>query len=288
MAERVLITGAAGFIGSHLADRYLEEGAAVFGIDNLTTGDWANFPDKDANYAEIDVADRHEFYKAANVFRPDLVLHCAASYSDPNLWHRDAQTNVLGSINAAIVAEFHGAKLCYFNTALPPISSYAISKIAGEQYLLLAREDALVFRLANVYGPRNLSGPIPTFYRRLTSEQECTVVATKREMVYIDDLINAVVDFSEGDLAGAIDICTGEPVSIGTLYYAVSEALGIDKTAKEVPASSDDVAQMELDPAAAAELGWKPHVTLLDGVAQAVDWYAEHGVAETYTHLKVR
>jgi len=119
-------------------------------------------------------------------------------------------------------------------------------------------------------------------------EEECTVVDTKREMVFIDDLIDAVVDFSEGNLAGTIDICTGEPVSIGTLYYAVSEALGIDKPAKEVPASSDDVAQMELDPAPAAELGWKPQVTLLEGVAHAVEWYSNHGVEITYTHLKVR
>jgi UDP-glucose 4-epimerase len=285
--ERVLITGAAGFIGSHLAERYLSEGAAVFGIDDLTTGDWENFP-RQANYGEFDIADRHEFYKVANLFRPDLVVHCAASYSDPNLWHRDAETNVLGSINAALVALHHEAKLLYFNTALPPISSYAISKIAGEQYILMALEGALVFRLANVYGPRNLSGPIPTFYRRLALEQSCTIVKTRREMVYVDDLVDAVVEFAESDLAGVIDICSGEPVTIRALYEAVSAALEIEQPAQEVEPSSDDITQMELDPAPAAELGWKPHVGLEEGIRETVEWYNEHGVAQTFTHLRMK
>lgn len=286
--QRVLITGAAGFIGSHLAERYLEEGAAVYGIDDLTTGSWDNFPDKDANYAEFDVADREKFYKAANLFRPDLIFHCAASYADPDLWHRDAETNVLGSINAAIVANFHDAKLCYFNTALPPISSYAISKIAGEQYLLMGREGSLVFRLANVYGPRNLSGPIPTFFRRLSAGEDCTVVDTRREMVYIDDLVDAVHDFSAGDLVGVIDICSGESVEIIDLYDGVAAALGIDKPAEVVAASSDDVAQMVLNPKPAADLGWEPTVSLEDGIGRAVAWYSEHGVSATYTHLRMR
>ncbi len=93
-------------------------------------------------------------------------MHCAASYSNPNFWHRDTQTNVLGTINATIAAKHHGARLIYFQTALPPISSYAISKIAGEQYIGLSDVEATVFRLANIYGPRNLSGPLPAFWKR--------------------------------------------------------------------------------------------------------------------------
>jgi UDP-glucose 4-epimerase len=286
--QRVLITGAAGFIGSHLAERYLEAGAAVFGVDNLTTGSWDNFPIRRANYAELDVADRHEFYKAANVFAPDIVFHCAASYSDPNLWHRDAETNVLGSINAAIVAAYHEAKLVYFNTALPPISSYAISKIAGERYILMASETALVCRLANIYGPRNISGPIPTFYKRLIAGEPCTVVDTFREFVYVRDMIEAVVGFLELDRNGVVDICSGEPVSIRELYDAVALALEVDDEPEEISRGDDDVPMMELDPSVAAELGWRPTTPLEVGVRNAVDWYREHGVGATYTHLRMR
>jgi UDP-glucose 4-epimerase len=129
--SRVLITGAAGFIGSHLGDSLLGQGHAVIGVDNYLTGN----NHRDFVVYKADVTDRHLLYQIANEFEPSLVIHCAASYSDPNLWHRDAETNVLGTINATLVAKHHGARLFYFNTALPPISSYAISKIAGGQYI---------------------------------------------------------------------------------------------------------------------------------------------------------
>lgn len=283
---RVLITGAAGFIGSHLADRYLDAGCAVYGVDDLTTGDWANFPVKDANYLEADIADRHEFYRACNVFRPDLIFHCAASYSDPMKWHRDAETNVLGSINAAIAAQYHEAKLVYFNTALPPISSYAVSKIAGQHYVELSAPSALVCRLANVYGPRNLSGPIPTFYRRLTAGEPCTVTRTFRELVYIDDLLEAVGLFVAQDAAGTIDVCSGEPVTIRELYDAVAEVLGLEVVPDEVERGIDDVASMVLDPGPAAGRGWSSATSLHDGVRQTIEWYHANGVAQTFTHLR--
>ena len=286
--ERVLITGAAGFIGSHLADHCVGEGAAVYGIDNLVTGDWANFPVKDANYLEADIADRQEFYRVATLFRPDLIFHCAASYSDPNKWHRDAETNVLGSINAAIVARHNEAKLVYFNTALPPVSSYAISKLAGEQYIRHAVSDALICRLANIYGPRNISGPIPTFYRRLSNGEPCTVVRTVRELVYISDLIDAISLFLTQGLDGTIDICSGEQVAIGEIYETVAEELGNHDSVEEIDPGEDDVAMMELDPYPALERGWVPEVPLAAGIQTTIAWYRAFGVGETYSHLRTR
>ena len=284
--ERVLITGAAGFIGSHLAERYLAHGSAVHGIDNLTTGNWENFPRVEAEWSEVDVVDRKAFYKVGNDFEPDLIFHCAASYSDPNLWHRDAETNVLGSINAAIAANYHGAKLVYFNTSLPPITSYAISKIAGEQYIRESGADHMICRLANIYGPRNISGPIPTFFKRLTNEQPCTVVRTFREMIFVDDLVDAVVLFLEQDVRGTIDVCPGTPVAIRDLYDAVAYELGVDVVPEERERDPDDVEMMELNPRAAAQRGWKPKVELQDGIHAAVEWYRSAGVENTYTHLK--
>lgn len=287
--ERVLITGAAGFIGSHLAEHYLRTGADVYGIDCLITGDWSrNYPTNDAGWVTLDIRHRWDFYKVANMFQPDLVIHCAASYSDPDMWHRDSEINVGGSINAALVAKYHGAKLIYFNTALPPISSYAISKIAGWHYIHLALEDALTFRLANVYGPRNLSGPIPTFYKKLKNGDDCTVTRTKRELVYINDLVEGVTRITAAGATGTIDMCTGSPVRIKDVYKAVSDAVGVKKPAEEIDPPADDVKMMELDPSKAKALGWEASTAVPDGVFEACRWYSEHGVGSTYTHLRIK
>ena len=162
---RILMTGAAGFIGSHLAERLVAEEHEVVGIDNLETGRRENFSVGELH--EEDIADRDVLYGIANHVKPEVVIHCAASYSNPNFWHRDTNTNVTGTINSTLVALHHKAPIIYFQTALPPISSYAISKIAGEHYIALSGVPHTIFRLANMYGPRNVSGPIPTFWKRL-------------------------------------------------------------------------------------------------------------------------
>ena len=281
---RVLITGSAGFLGSHIAERLTEAGHRVVGVDNLLTGRLDNWPDT----RQVDITDRHDFYSVANKLTPDLVVHCAASYSDPNLWHRDADTNVAGTINAVLTARHHGARLFYFQTALPPISSYAISKIAGEHYIRLADDvPSLTFRLANVYGPRNVSGPIPAFWKRLKAGERCTVMRTTRELVYVDDLVDAVMLALDEDVRGRIDFCSGQPVSILSVYEAVREALGVDGYHDVLEPDTDDVTQMELDPdAAQVRLGWTASTPLTEGVADAVEWYEQHGLAETYTHLR--
>jgi UDP-glucose 4-epimerase len=278
----VLITGIAGFIGSHLADRFLAEGHEVSGVDNLETGRFANSP---VAFEHIDIADRIDFYNVANRTEPDLVVHCAASYKDPEKWHHDTDTNVTGTINAALVAKHHGAKLVYFQTGLPPISSYAISKLAGEQFIRLSGVPHLIFRLANVYGPRNVSGPIPAFYKRLTEGQPCTVTATSRDIVFVSDLVECVMDALP--LTGTYDVCSGTRVSILEQWHAVRDALDLDaEDPLEVPASSDDV-RPAVDPSKGLP-GWRPIVGLEEGVAEAVAWYQEHGVEQTFTHLAVK
>lgn len=281
----MLVTGAAGFIGSHLSDRLLADGHDVFGVDNLTTGRMENFP---GELVVEDIADRDALYGIANRVKPELVVHCAASYSNPDFWHRDTDTNVTGTINATLVACHHGARLVYFQTALPPISSYAISKIAGEQYIHLSGVPATVFRLANMYGPRNLSGPIPTFFRRISAGEPCTVVDTRRDMVFIDDLVDAVMRAVDRGVTGKFDICSGNHLPIERLYWAVALSLGCDVEPGRVAAAADDVAQMELDPRGAdIVFDWLASTQFEQGVARTVAWYREHGVDQTYTHLNV-
>ena len=206
---RVLITGGAGFIGSHLTDRLLDRGDEVLVIDNYATGRRDNLsPRRGLTIVEGSIADQATVADAFRRFGPELVVHAAASYKDPNNWTEDARTNVLGT--AHVVQASQAAKvrrLIYFQTALcyglhpleQPItlahpirsdgSSYAISKTAGEQYVALGGLDFLSFRLANAYGPRNLSGPLPTFYQRLSEGKKCFVMNTRRDFIFIDDLV---------------------------------------------------------------------------------------------------
>lgn len=272
----------AGFIGSHLYDRLTEEGHEVWGVDTFETSTIGIRP-VDA----LDIADRHAFYQYANKVDPDLVIHCAASYKDPDKWHRDTDTNVTGTINTVLVAKHHGSRLVYFQTGLPPVSSYAISKIAGEQYIKISGVNHLIFRLANVYGPGNLSGPIPTFYKKIRDGEPCTVVDTSRDLVYVDDLIDAVMAAIQHGLGGVYDVCSGQKTSILDQWRAVRDALGADAEEPEVvaPAMNDVV------PAVWPEFGvpgWEATTPIAEGVAQAVAWYQTNGVQQTYTHLARR
>lgn len=279
---RVLITGAAGFIGSHLGEALIHSGHEVFGIDNFETGRRDNWP----GIFEADIADRHMLYGYANEIAPELVIHCAASYKEPDKWHRDTDTNIAGTINAINVAEYHGAKLVYFQTALPPISSYAISKIAAEHYIRLADIPSLVFRLSNIYGPRNLSGPVPAFFKRLSANKRCTVVSTVRDMVYIDDLVECVLRAVLRDRVGTFDVCSGELRPILALYRAVAAHFPDAPEPIVNPPLGDDVL-----PATSVHAwlgGWAPVTPLVEGIADAVEWYREHGVGETYTHLQLK
>jgi UDP-glucose 4-epimerase len=282
---RILITGSAGFIGSHLVERFLGE-HQVIGIDTLLTGRAVNH----GGHLNVDVCDRLDLYAIANEISPDLIIHCAASYADPNLWHRDIDTNVNGTVNCAIAAKHHGSRLFYFQTSLPPISSYAISKIAGEQYIALSGVPSVIFRLGNIYGPRNLSGAIPAFYKRLAAGEQCTVTDTKRDMVYIADLVDAVATAAaEPELTGKFDIASGKPVSIKTLYREVASVLDSDLEPNLVARGADDVKMMKLNPAAARETLYLDTSTpLRDGILAAVEWYDEHGVTDAYTHLALK
>jgi len=285
---RILITGAGGFIGSHLMDAFWElikdEDAVsndLVGFDNWLTG----HKNRDGVFT-LDITNRRDLYDVANDLEPDVVIHCAASYSDPDKWHRDAETNVLGGINAALVAKHHGAHLIYFQTILPPVSSYAISKIAAEQYLRLSGVDLTVLRLANIYGPRNLSGPIPTFYKRLSEGQPCVVVDTSRDMLFIDDLVRAVKRVVEERTTGTFDMGSGVQTPIFVLYEKIMNELGLVETRYSlVPPDPDDV-QGTLSSEKRLP-GWIATTPLNDGIRMTVESYREHGVTQTHTHLRI-
>jgi UDP-glucose 4-epimerase len=294
---KVLITGAAGFIGSRLAEALLGHGHEVVGIDNLSTGRADNY------LGELIVGDILTDLPTDDDF--DLVYHCAASYRDRGAWARDAATNVMGTIEVVRLAQRTKARLIYFQTALcygqspvspvkidaplDPHGSYPVSKTAGEAYIRDSGVDYVSFRLANIYGPRNLSGPIPTFFQRLSEAKPCTVVDSRRDFVYIDDLVWVAVNAATKG-QGVYHIASGTDYSIGELYEAVREAMDLDAPQPTLqPRQPDDAATLLLDPSETyREFGWTAQTPLEVGIARAVAWYAEHGVTETYTHLVQR
>jgi UDP-glucose 4-epimerase len=317
---KILITGGAGFIGSHLADRLITGGHEVRGIDNFSTGRQENWPGCEGG----DIGQKY----ALDRFEPhDLIIHCAASYDDRLKWHRDTSTNVNGAINVAIAAREWDARVVYFQTALiygnnpytngmtrwwtdsqgvehdrqelsswplpieqetKPENSYAISKYAGGQYLRHADIPLLEFRLANIYGPRNLSGPVPTFYKRISEGERCMVSGTRRDFVYIDDLVDLVTQAIDQESTGTYHVSTGRDYPIAQAYDAVVGAM--DAYAHPEPEfvqpGADDAPTIILDPVETQrDFSWVATTDLDEGVEKAVEWYREHGVEQTFTHL---
>jgi len=303
---KILITGGGGFIGSNLADRLLAEGHQVRTIDNYATSRRDNLTPQDGlEIVEGSIAD--EALAATVTEGVDAVVHAAASYKDPEAWEEDARTNALGTAVVVRAAQRAGVKrFIYFQTALcygvkplqqpigldhpllPYESSYAISKTAGEDYIRLSGLDWVSFRLANVYGPRNLSGPLPTFFSRLTQDKACFVTDTRRDFLYVSDLVDVVVKALGGRGSGAYHVSSGTDVAIKELFDGVTAALDLGDIEVEVrPRAEDDAASILLDPSKTnADFDWKTSVSLTDGVAQAIAWYREHGIEQTYTHLK--
>lgn len=307
---RVLITGGAGFIGSHVADRLLARGDRVLVVDNFATGRRDNLPPREAlELVETSIADTARVDAIFERFRPEVVVHAAASYKDPENWAEDARTNVVGTANVTRAAARAGVeRLIYFQTALcyglrprespitldhpllPADSSYAISKTAGEQYVALSGLDFLSFRLANAYGPRNLSGPLPTFFHRLSSGRRCFVMDSRRDFVFIDDLVDVVMRALDGrGSRGYYHVASGGDVAIRELFDSAVQALGVrlDEPVEVRPRSADDAPSILLDPSrTAADFDWKATTTLDEGVTKAIAYYRAFGVEQTFTHLK--
>jgi UDP-glucose 4-epimerase len=259
---------------------------------------------------EATIADQELVNKLFDDFQPEQVIHAAASYKDPNNWTEDSLTNVLGTANITQAAQRLNVKrLIYFQTALcyglkpleQPItlnhpilsggSSYAISKTAGEQYIQLSGLDYISFRLANAYGPRNLSGPLPTFYHRLTNDKPCFVMDTRRDFIYIDDLIDVVIKALDGKGSkGAYHISSGSDYSIKELFDATVKALDIrlEQEVEVRPRNVDDAFTILLDPSQTnQDFNWKITTPLETGVKAAIEWYKQYGISQTYTHLKI-
>ena len=295
---RVLVTGGAGFVGSHVVDGLLADGHDVLVVDNLSTGVRANLP-PDVRVADVDIADE-AFVPAAKAFRPEVIAHLAAqssvpvSMSDPA---RDAQVNIMGGLNVLRAAvETNCRQVVYTNTGgalygepdyLPcdedhpirPISPYALSKWVSECYfrmMLPASIPLKVLRGANIYGPRQdphgESGVVAIFLRRMLDGDPVRIFGDgehTRDYVYVGDIVEAhrlAMDYSDSVV---VNIGTGEGTSVNEVFRHLQRVTGHTAPPTYGAPRPGDVRHIALDPSRAKRLlGWAPKVTLLDGLAR--------------------
>ncbi len=307
---KVLVTGGLGQIGSHVTELLLGRGDQVVVIDSLATGRREHLAAHPRLRVLIEsIADRGTMEQLFEQFRPEVVVHTAASYKDPGDWMSDTLTNCVGGANVVDLSRRNGVRrVIYFQTALcyglkpqhspirldhpriPAPNSYAISKTTNELYLEASGIDFVTFRLANVVGPRNVAGPLPIFYQRLKDGKPCFVTRARRDFVFVGDLAKTVVRACDGVGSGTYHFSSGTDVSIQELYDAVVDAMALPgrPRAEVKDLGPDDVASILLDPSRLFEDFGRPEFTPLnETVASAVRYYQEHGTLGEYTHLRL-
>lgn len=307
---KILITGGLGQIGSHVAEMLLNRNDHVLVVDNLATGRKEHLGENAKLEVVIDtIADAKVVDYLFESFRPDVVVHTAASYKNPDDWHEDASTNCVGGANIVRASVDHGVdRLIYFQTSLcyglkpleqpitlnhpkfPASTSYAITKTANEDFLEISGLDFVTFRLANVIGPRNVAGPLPIFYQRLKDGKQCFVTKSRRDFVFVKDLAQIVLNACDGVGHGAYHFSSGSDVAIEELYNAVVKAMGFsdypEPEIKEL--GDDDVVSILLDPSRTFEdFGEIEFTPIEETVSQAIAYFQEHGTLGEYTHLRV-
>lgn len=313
---KVLVTGGGGFIGSNLVDSLIEFGHEVLVIDNFLTGEISNL--KAHPLLEVCVGSIEDAVlvdKVFDKFKPNYVVHAAVAFHDPFNFKRDVDTNILGTINVIESSKKSGVdKIIYYQTSLcygicgsdTPLlpsspylagtykagSSYAISKIAAELYLEMSGLNFIAFRLANVYGPRNFSGPLPSFYNNIVNNKTSKIINTKRDFIFIEDVVSCTVNAITSNVKrGYFNIATENQTSIIDIYKLLFKKMGIDFTKHHNYVLSemgeDDTSAIFIDATSTRNMfQWKPVVNLDKGLDITLNWYRNNGVSKTFTHLK--
>jgi UDP-glucose 4-epimerase len=301
---RVLITGGAGFIGSHIADAYVAAGHDVLVVDDLSSGHAENVPAA-ARLEEIDIREP-AVASVVQRFRPDVINHHAAqmnvrvSVDDPCL---DAEINVLAMVRILQAGKDCGVSKFIFassggtvygdpdriptdeSQATHPICPYGVSKLAGEHYLHYFRATFgipyVAFRYANIFGPRQdphgEAGVIAIFCKRLLRGEDVTIFGDglqTRDYVFVGDVVRANVRGLETDYVGAVNIGTGVETDVVTLYERVAAQVERPGKAVHADAKEGEVRRSCLDASRAREvLGWRPESDLDAGLAATVDFF---------------
>lgn len=310
---KLLVTGGAGFIGSHIVEHALSEGHEVAVLDNLSTGRRENVPDR-VKLFEVDLRDREATQRVVSDFKPTVVSHQAAQASvsisvrDPAL---DVTINVIGSINLCDACATQGVELVIFASTggaiygeVPeptlakesseplPYSPYAISKLTVEKLLHFYNGERglsyRVLRYANIYGPRQdahgEAGVVAIFAERMLSGVPIQVNARRelgdpgcvRDYAYVGDVARANLAAAAGRIESRVtNVGTGIGVSTRELADLMQRTLGIEATIKPGPHRAGDLERSVLDPSLCTQLLGTP-VRIETGLATTLEWYRAH------------
>jgi UDP-glucose 4-epimerase len=303
---KVLVTGGAGFIGSHLVDRLVQEGHEVIIVDNLVTGKRRNI-NRAARFYKQDI----QSWRLERVFRnerPNVVMHLAAqmdvrkSVEDPMF---DAQVNILGTLNVLQQAVKHGVRKVIFSSSggaiygeqemypaaeshvTKPLSPYGLSKLCGEQYLSYYQRSSglqvVSLRYANVYGPRQdpegEAGVVAIFIQKMLNNEQAVINGNgrqTRDFVFVEDVVEANLAVMGQETQGTYNVGTGVETSINDLFRILVQHTG--STSKEVhgPAKKGEQARSVIDNTRLRhELSWEPKGELSEGLKKTVEYFRE-------------
>jgi UDP-glucose 4-epimerase len=303
------VTGAAGFIGSHVCDSFVRDGHAVWGVDDLSTGRLENLADcarrPDFSFAKLDIVDA-AFAEHLLTVESDVIVHLAAqmdvrkSVADPLA---DARVNVLGTVQLLAAASRRpGTRVVFASSggtvygepetvpvretdALRPLSPYGAAKVAGEAYVsafgALHGLRYCVLAFGNVYGPRQdphgEAGVVAIFARALLNGGPTRIFgdgSAVRDYVHVADAVRAVRLAADGNGDGRrFNVATGTGTSVRELHKLLAGIVGAPDAPELAPARAGELNRVVLDVHAAADhLGWTPTIELLDGLTETVDW----------------
>ncbi len=299
---RVLVTGGAGFIASHIVDAHIARGDEVAVLDNLSAGS-SEIVNPAARFYEVDIADREAVSQVFKDFRPELLNHHAAevgvrtSMDDPGL---SVRTNLLGTVNlldACVASNVEGvvfASTCAVYAEpenMPmteghlkvPQSAYGVSKLGGEHYLrVLAGSSGMgytILRYGNVYGPRQRTdgeaGVVAIFAGQMLKEETPLIFgdgSKTRDYVFVKDVVHA--NLLAADCIherGVYNVASGVEVTDLEIFEAIAEAVGFEGPPRYISERKGDMRKICLDVSAAESgLGWRPRTKLRTGIASTV------------------
>jgi UDP-glucose 4-epimerase len=296
---RAVVTGGAGFIGSHVAEALLARGDEVHVLDDLSTGSREKVPDGAQLHVGDIRADAGDVFERA---RPEVVFHLAAQADVGTSVQRpdyDADVNVVGTVRVLEAARKAGAKVVFSSTGgaiygecdgpaaeeseRRPISPYGISKLAGEEYLAgwnrLYDTHHVALRFANAYGPRQEpsleGGVVSIFLERLAAGEPVTIFGDgrqTRDFVYVGDIVRAVL-LAAGHGGGVLNVGTGVETSVVDLFRLCARVAGVELAPNFTAARAGDVLRSVVDPSRAErELGWRAERTLEEGLRETLAW----------------